>query len=452
MKQRGSKLLGLTAVIIGSAVVIIDGMVVNLALPKIAAEFHTDFSALQWITDGYMLSLSGLILLGGSLGDIFGRKKIYLLGVVGFALTSLLCAVSPSANFLIIARVLQGITGALMVPGALAIINTMFETSARGKAIGRWTAWSSAAIVLAPVVGGTILALASWRWIFLINVPLAFICYVLASKNITESKDDEPRHFDVPGAVLVSLALAGVTYGLIEGPAHGWNAVTLTCSTGGVALAVLFVFWQKRSRDPMVPLGLFRSRNFSGSNIMTFLMYGALSGYSFSLSLYLQTHLHYSALVAGLTMLPSSLIMISFSSKVGELAAKYGARLFMTVGPLLAGASILLFLPLAPGDSYVWHVLPGTILFGIGLTLMVAPLTTTVMTSVSDRQSGTASGINNAVSRVAGLIIIASLGFAGANSTFQFAMLLCFFLATASGVISFVMIRSPKKHHAVAHD
>ncbi len=445
MKYRGSKLLGLAAVIIGSAVVIVDGMVVNLALPKIAAELHADFSGLQWITDGYMLSLSGLILLGGSLGDIFGRKKIYLLGVISFALMSLLCAISPNVTFLIVARILQGVAGALMVPGALAIINTMFETTARGKAIGRWTAWSSAAIVLAPVIGGGILALASWRWIFLINVPLAFVCYVLAVKNIKESKDDEPRHFDVPSAILVSLALAGVTYGLIEGPAHGWNMMTLTCLIVGAILGVLFVIWQKRSRDPMVPLGLFRSRNFSGSNIMTFLMYGALSGYSFSLSLYLQTHLHYSALIAGLTMLPSSVIMILFSSKVGELAAKYGARLFMTVGPLLAGVAILLFLPLASGDSYLWHILPGTILFGIGLTLMVAPLTTTVMTSVSDRQSGTASGINNAVSRVAGLIVIASLGFAGSGNTFQFAMVLCAVFAVLSGIVSYSTIRSVQK-------
>jgi len=442
MKQRGSKLLGLAAVIIGSAVVIIDGMVVNLALPKIAAEFHTDFSALQWITDGYMLSLSGLILLGGSLGDIFGRKKIYLIGVVGFALTSLLCAISPSANFLIVARILQGITGALMVPGALAIINTMFETSARGKAIGRWTAWSSAAIVLAPVVGGSILALASWRWIFLINVPLAFVCYLLASRNIQESKDDQLRHFDIPSAVLIFLALTGITYGLIEGPAHGWNVLTSTSLVIGVILAGVFVWWQKRSRDPMVPLGLFKSRNFSGSNIMTFLMYGALSGYSFSLSLYLQTHLHYSALFAGLTLLPGSLIMILFSGKVGALASKYGSRLFMTVGPIIAGLAILSFLPLVPGDSYVLRVLPGTIAFGIGLTLMVAPLTTTVMASVSDHQSGTASGINNAVSRVAGLIVIAMLGFAGPESVFQFAMALCAVLAIGSGIISYVVIRN----------
>jgi len=448
MNKRGSKLLGLAAVIIGSAIVIVDGMVVNLALPKIAAELHADFSGLQWITDGYMLSLSGLILLGGSLGDIFGRKKIYLFGVIGFAIMSLLCAISPNATFLIVARILQGVAGALMVPGALAIINTMFETTARGKAIGRWTAWSSAAIVLAPVLGGTILALTSWRWIFLINIPLAFICYVLASRNIQESKDDEPRHFDVLGAVFVSLSLAGVTYGLIEGPAHGWNMMTSTCLAAGLALGILFVLWQKRSRDPMVPLGLFRSRNFSGSNIMTFLMYGALSGYSFSLALYLQTHLHYSALVAGLTMLPSSVIMILFSSKVGELAARYGARLFMTVGPLLAGFAILLFLPLQLGDSYWLHVLPGTILFGIGLTLMVAPLTTTVMTSVGDRQSGTASGINNAVSRVAGLIVIACLGFAGTNNTFQFAMLLCAVMAILSGVVSYSMIRAASERKA----
>lgn len=437
------QLVTLLATTIGSAVVILDGTIVNMALPKIASEMHVGFSSLQWITDAYMLSLSALILLGGSLGDIFGRKKVYLIGLVGFGVSSLLCALAPSIELLIAARILQGIFGALLVPGALAIINTTFVSSARSAAIGRWTAWSSIAVVAAPFVGGWILGVASWRWIFLINLPLILTCFILASRSVKETKDPSPRKVDAAGATLVSLSLAGVTYGLIEGPVQHWSFLTIVMLVCGVTLGAIFILWELRSRDPMVKLRLFKSRNFTGSNLMTFLMYGALSGFTFALVIYLQTHLHYSALQAGLSLLPISVTLLLFAGKVGKLSAQYGPRLFMTFGPLFAGAGMTWLYFLQPGASYITGILPGVLFFSVGLALLVAPLTTTVMTSVSDENSGIASGINNAVSRVAGLIVIALLGLLGASQVYRFSMALCAVLAVLGGVISFLVIEKP---------
>jgi EmrB/QacA subfamily drug resistance transporter len=437
------QLIALLATTIGSSVVILDGTIVNMALPKIASEMHVGFASLQWITDAYLLSLSALILLGGSLGDIFGRKKVYLIGLVGFGVSSLLCAVVPTVELLIAARVLQGVFGALLVPGALAIINTTFTSEGRSQAIGRWTAWSSIAVVLAPFLGGWILGIASWRWIFLINIPLIVICFVLASVSVRETKDARPRKVDAFGALLVSLGLAGITYGLIEGPPRQWPVSAIAVLFLGVALSGAFALYEWRSRDPMVQLSLFKSRNFTGSNLMTFLMYGALSGFTFALVIYLQTHMHYSALQAGLSLLPISILLMLFAGKVGRLSAQYGPRFFMTTGPILAGFGMTLLFFLQPGDSYIIGVLPGVILFSIGLTLLVAPLTTTVMSSVSETSSGIASGINNAVSRVAGLIVIALLGLLGAAQVYQFSMALCAVLALLGGVISFIMIERP---------
>jgi len=430
----------LLATTIGSSIVILDGSIVNLALPKIATDLHVGFSSLQWITDGYLLSLSALILLGGSLGDIFGRKKVYLIGLIGFGASSLLCALAPDAVTLTLVRVLQGLFGALLVPGALAIINTTFSLKERGHAIGRWTAWSSIAIVLAPFLGGGILQIASWRWIFLINLPLVAICYILGSSSIQESKNDHPRKVDSLGAILVSLALAGFTYGLIGGPADHWSLLDISSLVAGVVLSIWFVMHESRSKDPMVKLSLFKSRNFVGANLMTFMMYGALGGFVFALVIYLQTRLHYSAIEAGMGSLPISVLMIFFAGKVGHLSAQYGPRFFMTAGPLTAASGMFLLSFLQPGASYLVGVLPGIVLFGIGLVLLVAPLTTTVMTSVNEVDSGIASGINNAVSRAAGLIVVAMLGFSGADTMYQFAMALCGMLALCSGIISFIFI------------
>ncbi len=448
----GRRFIALVATTIGSSVVILDGSIVNMALPSIARDLHVGFASLQWITDAYMLSLSALILLGGSLGDILGRKRVYLVGLAGFGVSSLLCALAPSVEMLIAARVLQGIFGALLVPGALAIINTTFATSARAQAIGRWTAWSSIAIVAAPFLGGWILDFASWRWIFLINVPLVITCFALAFVAVKETKDSSPRKIDWIGALLVSAGLAGMTYGLIEGPPQHWAPVTVASLVVGVIISVLFVAYERRARDPMVKLALFKSRNFTGSNIMTFLMYGALSGFTFALVIYLQTHLHYSALEAGLSLLPISVCMMLFAGRVGKLSAQYGPRLFMTAGPLLAGVGMAFLYFLRPGDSYALGVLPGVLLFSAGLVLMVSPLTTTVMMSVSETSSGIASGINNAVSRVAGLIVVALLGLLGAAHAYEFSMALCAVLALMGGIISFVIIRNPYKKHVSLPD
>jgi EmrB/QacA subfamily drug resistance transporter len=444
-RRLSSQSLALLATIIGSSVVILDGSIVNMALPKIAQDMHVGFASLQWITDGYLLSLSALILLGGSLGDIFGRKKVYLVGLAGFGVSSLLCALAPSVVVLIATRVLQGVFGALLVPGALAIINTTFAAKARGQAIGRWTAWSSIAVVLAPFLGGGILGVASWRWIFLVNIPLVIACFLLAFASVKETKDSRPRKIDSLGAALVTLSLVGITYGLIEGPAQKWALPAVAALGMGVALGAWFVTHELRVRDPMVQLSLFSSRNFTGSNIMTFLMYGALGGFTFALIIYLQTGLHMTALQAGLSLLPISILLMLFAGKVGRLSATYGPRLFMTAGPLLAAAGMTFLFFLKPGTAFITGVLPGVLLFASGLTLLVAPLTTTVMASVSEASSGIASGINNAVSRMAGLVVVAVLGLFGAAQMYQFAMALCATLAAAAGVVSFAMINSVRK-------
>jgi EmrB/QacA subfamily drug resistance transporter len=432
----------LFAVTLGSSVVLLDGNIVNLALPAMGTDMHVGFTVLQWITDAYLLSLSALILLGGSLGDIFGHKKIYLIGLIGFGVASLACAVAPSAPLLIIARILQGVFGALLVPGALAIINTNFAKKDRPQAIGRWAGWSSIAIVIAPFLAGGILAFSSWRLIFVINIPLIALCIYMVQRSVTENKSPHPRKIDVLGAFLVTLSLAGLTYGLIEGPAKSWSIETVASLIVGVVMLLLFVWHEKRSKDPMVRLSLFKSRNFLGANLMAFMMYGALGGFMFVLAIYLQTTLHYSAFAAGLSLLPVSLILFFLVGKVGGLSAKYGPRIFMTIGPLVAASGIGLLYFLHPGASYMVNVLPGILLFGVGLALLVSPLTTTVMSSVSDHQSGIASGINNAVTRAAGLIVIALLGLLGSGRVYSFAIILCTCMTIAAGVISYFMIRT----------
>ncbi len=440
----------LLATIIGSGVVFLDGAVVNLALPHIAKDLHASFSDLQWIVDGYLLSLSALILLGGSLGDVFGRKRTYMIGLMGFGVASLFCGLSPTTGVLIGVRVLQGVFGALLVPGALAIINTNFPKDMRGQAIGRWTAWSAVAAAVGPVVGGYIVDATSWRWIFFINIPLIIVCLLFAKPGIEETKDDRPRKIDVVGAALAVLALGAITYGLIEGPTKDWGKGIITILMTGVVAAVLFVVVERRRKDPMVNLALFKSRNFSGANFTTFAMYGALGGFFFALVIFLQTNLNYSAIKAGASLLPVIACLLLLSGRVGSLVGKVGARFFMTIGPLIAAVGMAILYPLAPGSSYLLGVLPGVGLFGLGLALTVAPLTTTVMTSVDESHSGIASGINNAVSRVAGLIVIALLGIFGAENAFRFTVTLCAVMAAVAGVLSFIFIRDHVKPAKVA--
>jgi EmrB/QacA subfamily drug resistance transporter len=435
----------LVATILGSGIVFLDGTVVNLALPKISQGLNAQFSDLQWIADGYLLSLSSLILLGGSLGDILGRKRIYLTGLIGFGAVSLLCGLAPNVGFLIAARIMQGIFGALLVPGGLAIINTNFPREEKGAAIGTWSAWSGILAAIGPLVGGYIIDAASWRWIFFINVPLVIVCALLTSKYVEESRDGHSRRIDFVGAGLAGIALAGITYGLIEGSAGHWAARSLICLVLGLIVATIFLWYEARNKDPMVQLSLFRSRNFSGSNAMTFTMYGALAGFMFALVIYMQSKLGYSAIKAGASLLPVSIMLLLFSRKTGALSAKYGTRFFLTAGPLIASLGIFLLINYKPGDSYWWFLLPRVILFSFGLVLLVAPLTTTVMTSVADSSSGIASGINNAISRIAGLVTIALLGLAGAGNVYRFSMSLCAVLAALAGLISYLLIQNKAK-------
>jgi EmrB/QacA subfamily drug resistance transporter len=446
-KPNRQQWLALTAVIISSSVVFLDGSVVNLALPALARDLHAGFTAQQWVVDGYLLSLSALILLGGTLGDIFGRKRVYLIGLIGFGLTSLLCAVVPSAGALVAARLLQGVFGALLVPGALAIITTNFASDQRGLAFGRWTAWSSAATAVGPPFGGWLIDVASWRLVFLINLPLIAASLLLALPSIQESRDPNPRRLDLTGALLAMLSLGSLTYALIEGPPRHWPAGLLVLLAAAVVFGVLFVIYEARAKDPMLPLRLFRSPNFSATNIVTFAMYGALGGLFFALVIYLQSVVGYTSMQAGMASLPVTFMLLLLSSRVGALSAKRGPRLFMTLGPIIAGLGMLLLWPLGPGAHYLTHVLPGIILFGLGLAITVAPLTTTVMASVPEISSGIASAVNNAVARVAGLLVVAMLGLFGASiaQTYHPAIALCAGLALAAGLIAWFTIKNPSR-------
>lgn len=432
----------LLATIIGSGVVFLDGSIVNLALPKMALTLHSGFAGQQWVVDGYLLTLSALILLGGSLGDIYGRKKIYFWGVAGFTVMSLFCALSPTIELLVVARMAQGIFGALMVPGALAIINTNFSEKLRGKAIGQWTAATSAIIAIGPLLGGYLIQIGSWRWIFLINVPLLLLTIWLGIPSIVESVARSGRKVDINGALLAMVSLAGITYGLIEGPSAHWSGFAPVACIVGAILFLAFLWYEARQKDPMLQLRLFSSPNFVGANAATFAMYGGLGGFFFALVIYVQTALHYTSIQAGLIGLPVSICLTFLSGRVGALSGKYGPRLFMTLGPILAGIGILLLLPLHDGSSYILSVLPGITLFGLGLALTVAPLTTTVLASVDKSDSGIASGVNNAVSRVSGLVVIALLGIFGASQAYQFAVILCGSLAIGAGLLSLALVRN----------
>ena len=395
--------------ILASFLSFIDGSVVNVALPAIVNELGGGLSVQQWVTAAYLLTLGSLILIAGSLSDIIGRKRILTWGVIGFGITSMLCAVSPSADVLIISRALQGVFGALLVPSSLALIISTFRGSAQGKAIGTWTAWTGISFLIGPLVGGILVDTLSWRWIFIINIiPIFVILWLL--RKLHSDKPEEKASVDIGGALLTTLGLGGIVYALIEQPRIGWHdpAVWLPLSLG-VTMMLLFVWHERRIKQPMLPMSLFAVRNFSVGNIATIAIYSGLSVATFLITIFVQQVGGYSALFAGLSLLPITIIMFFLSSKFGELAGKYGPRLFMSVGPIVAACGFALFLMVDSRVDYLTQILPGVLVFGFGLSITVAPLTAAILNCIEPGRAGIASAINNAVSRIAGLVAIAGI-------------------------------------------
>jgi len=412
------KRVTLVACILGSGIALLDGTVVNVALPTIQRALGGGLAAQQWVVNGYLLTLGSLILVGGSLGDLYGERRIFALGVSGFGVASALCAVSPSIGVLVAARALQGIAGALLVPSSLAVIVNTFPASERGGAIGTWTAWGAIAGVLGPLAGGELLAIASWRWIFVINVPLAAACVWLILAVIPRSavRKRGGRHVDYPGALLCALGLGGPVFALIEQPRLGWSSPGVFLPLlAGFALLAAFTFYESRAKDPMLPLVLFRRRNFSAGNVETFAMYAGLAIVFFFLVLFLQQIGGYSPLKSGLATLPVTVVMFVLSRRFGALADRYGPRFFMGVGPLIGAGGLLLFQITGVKADYLSEVLPPLLVFSLGLSMTVAPLTAAVLAG-SEKEAGIASGVNNAIARVAGLLGTAAVGAAIASS------------------------------------
>jgi EmrB/QacA subfamily drug resistance transporter len=404
--------LTLIATILGSTVVFLDGTVVNVALPAISDGLDMGLAGQQWVVEAYTLALVALLLVGGSLGDQFGRRRIFVIGLVAFAATSALCAIAPTEEILIGARALQGVAGALLVPGSLAIVAATFEGEARGRAVGTWTAWTGIATVLGPAGGGALIGLTSWRAIFWVNLPLIAATVVLTLRAVEESRDEDAfLGIDWAGIVLSAVGLGGPTYALIEQPARGWeDPMVWLPMVVGVACFALFVLREATARHPMMPLGLFRIRNFWVANLTTFTAYAGLIGGLFFLTLFLQQVAGYSALEAGLATTPISLLLFFLSPRFGRVASGTGPRLPMSAGPIAGGVGLLLLMRVGADPDYLTEVLPGLLVFGIGLAATVAPLTATVLDSVDEHRVGIASGVNNGVSRVAGLLAIAVLG------------------------------------------
>lgn len=398
--------------ILASFVSILDGSVVNLALPAISKDLGGGLSSQQWIVDAYMLTLGSLILVAGSLSDLFGRVRILIWGLLGFAATSVLCGIASSDLMLILARGLQGIAGALLVPSSLALIIAAFSGAAQSKAIGQWTAWTGASTLVAPLVGGLAVDFLSWQFVFFINLlPIAICLPMLFRLRSSDAPRDPNAKVDVLGAVLAVVGLGGVVYAMIEQNSFGWQSpVVLIPLFVGIAALLGFVWHERRAAQPMMPLSLFSIRNFWVGNISTLFIYGALSLGFFALGLYLQQVAGLSATVAGIAMLPSTVLMLLLSSWFGALAGRFGARFFMGIGPLVAGCGFLWLLTLSSDFNYWWQVLPGVLLFGLGLAITVAPLTSGILGSVSAERAGIGSAINNAVARIAGLVTVALAG------------------------------------------
>jgi EmrB/QacA subfamily drug resistance transporter len=438
----------LAATVLGSAIAAIDATVVGIALPAIGRDFHAGLPTLQWIVTAYTLTLAGLLLVAGALGDRYGRRRVFLVGVGWFALASVLCGLAPNAPTLIAARALQGVGAALLTPGSLAILQASFRPDDRGRAIGAWSGLGGVATAIGPFLGGWLVQAVSWRLIFAINLPIAALVVVVAWRHVPESYDpDAPRRVDLAGGALVTLGLVGLTYGLIEGPSVGWGspAAAGSLAAGGVLLAA-FVWWERRVRHPVLALDLFASRQFTMTNLVTFVMYGALGGTLFLLPIELQQVSWYSPLAAGVALLPLTAIMLTLSARSGALAARIGPRVQMSVGPVVAGLGLALFTRLGPDGNYPTRVLPAVVVLGLGLAATVAPLTATVLAAAPEHAAGTASAVNNDVARVAGLVAMAVLPAAGFNRAVLVAGALC----VLGGLLAAATIRNPRRVEAPA--
>jgi EmrB/QacA subfamily drug resistance transporter len=447
------------ATVLGSSVAMLDMTVVNVALPALARDLSASMAGLQWIVNAYTLTLAGLILLGGALGDRFGRRRVFVVGVVWFAVASALCGVAQDITTLVAARALQGVGGALLTPGSLAIIQASFHPDDRPRAIGAWSGFGGIAVAVAPFLGGWLVSTAGWRWVFFLNLPLAAIAVVVALRFVPESADDDATgRFDVLGAVLAAAALAGITHALTELPSVASGGLAAFSGVAGVGAAVAFVLVERRRTRgrgprPMLPLDVFGSRQFTAVNVVTFVVYAGLSVMVFLLVTHLQVVAGFSPTAAGSALLPTTVLMLALSARAGALAQRIGPKLPMTFGLALGAIGMLLVARIGAGASFLVDVLPAVTVFGLGLTATVAPLTATALATVDGRHSGVASGVNNAVARAAGLLAVAvippAVGLTGSAlddpavvaSGFRAAMWVSAALLAAGAVISLTGIR-----------
>jgi EmrB/QacA subfamily drug resistance transporter len=440
------------AAILGSGIAFLDSTVVNVALPAIGDDLGGGLSGLQWTLDGYLLTLSALLLLGGALGDEYGRKRMFVLGLVSFTAASVLCGIAPSIGALIFARALQGVGGALLVPGSLALITASFRSEDHGSAIGAWAGLTGVATSIGPFLGGWLVDAVSWRLVFLINVPLAALALWVTLRHVPESRDPQAgRRPDFAGAATATFGLAGVVFALIQGPAHGWSPGVVAAGVLGAAALIAFPFVERRVSSPLVPLEIFKSRQFSGANGTTLVVYAGLGAALFLVVVEMQTVLGYSALEAGTATLPITVLMLVLSPRAGRLAQRIGPRVPMTIGPLVVAMGLFLLARIGPNTTYFTGIFPGLLVFGLGLSFTVAPLTAAVMGSVEERHVGVGSGVNNAVARLAGLLSVAVLpalaGLETASTGAAFtdgvgrALYISAGLAVVGSVISWVTIR-----------
>jgi EmrB/QacA subfamily drug resistance transporter len=452
------------ATVLGSGIAAIDATVVGIAIPTIGRDLHASLGALQWVVTGYTLTLAAFLLLGGSLGDRFGRRKVYGVGVVWFVIASMACALAPNVDLLISMRVVQGVGAAMLTPGSLAILESAFDPRDRGRAIGAWSGLGGVATAAGPLLGGYLIAAASWRWIFLINAPLGAFVLFISIRHVPESKDDSaPPGIDATGAGLATLSLGGLTYALIDGPNGQWgHPIIIGMLVVGVASAIAFVTVERRSTHPMLPMGVFGIAQFTVTNIVTLIVYAALGGALFLLPVQLQVVDHYSPLEAGASLLPITVIMLLLSAPSGRLATRIGPRLQMCTGPVLVGAGLVLLGRVASDHSYVSGVLPAVVVFGLGLATTVAPLTATALAALPVQNAGLASAVNNDVARIGSLLAVAILpatsGISGSaylnptklSSGFRTATLLAGILCVIGGLIAGLGIRNPAR--AVRHE